>query len=388
MANIPEHILDLIIDDFSQRLSAEDAKVLKDWIEESPENKMTWDEVFNIWQTGSIAGLKKQKASDAWNKISTQAKKQKKLQINWKAISVAASILVLIGSSLFIWQNFESTDEKWAKLNELAKVNESVKLVLQSGQEIELNDTANTYVKLEGKSVRTNQGSVSYKDDEELDVTEEVVYHELIIPKGGRYELTLADGTLVILNSESKIKFPSHFQGNTREVWMSGEAYFDVEHNAAKPFVVHSKGFDTRVLGTEFNVKAYSDESSEEVTLVEGSVEVKSEINKALLKPGYQIQTEVGSEIISKPRKVDTYIYTAWKEGVLYFDDIKLSDLLNNLNRWYNFSFEFKDEALKEKLYTGGIKKNDDLQKVFTMIEKVNDVEFNVKKNHIVISNK
>jgi len=200
--------------------------------------------------------------------------------------------------------------------------------------------------------------------------------------------LTLADGTVVTINSDSKLKFPVLFNGETREVWLSGEAYFQVEHNPEKPFIVHAAGADTRVLGTEFNVKAYNNDQVEEVTLVEGSVEFTVGDQQVRLEPGYQVCTDLSLGELSKARKVDTYMYTAWKDGTMYFDDISLEELMIRLNRWYNFDYEFTDEALKERLFTGGVKKSDDLQKIFSLIGMVNDVSFSIKENRILIDKK
>ncbi|RKD92540.1 FecR family protein [Mangrovibacterium diazotrophicum] len=391
MTNVPEHIFDLIMQDFAEGLPPGKSVVLKEWLEESAENRIAWNELFDTWQAGAIAGFPANQTNEAWSKISNSANTTKTRRLNWKALSasvaVAASIAIIVGL-WFALGGRNSSDAQWAKLNEMATIPSSVKLVLNSGEEVLLQDTVDHELELDGKLVHTKKGEVSYVDSAEQAKTAIPVYHELVVPRGGDYVLTLADGTVVTINSDSHLKFPVLFTGETREVWLTGEAYFEVEHNPAKPFIVHASGAATRVLGTEFNVKAYRDDSFEEVTLVNGSVEYSAGENQVRLKPGYQVHAELNSTDILKAQPVDTYMYTAWKDGTMYFDDISLEELMIRLNRWYDFDYEFKDDALKERLFTGGVKKNDDLQKIFSLIGMVNDVSFSIKDNRILMDKK
>lgn len=163
----------------------------------------------------------------------------------------------------------------------------------------------------------------------------------LTTPRGKDYMVTLSDGTKVWMNAESKLQFPEFFQGKTREVILQGEAYFEVAKDATRPFIVKTDYFSTKVLGTTFNVKAYSEKDAN-IVLIEGSVAVKqkNENKEAILRPGQQF-TITGKR--SLVREVDTYPYTQWREGFFYFENQTLFEIMQELGRWYNVNIAFDD---------------------------------------------
>ncbi len=389
MTNIPDHIYDLIIQSFQESLTSSDKEILDNWITEAPENNKAFQDMYTIWLSGNMINISKGK-DNAWNKVYLAHKKSKIISLNWKWVSVAASIIVILSVLGGVRINQRIQNERWNKLNALAKVSNDVKLVTQSGKEIILSDTIAKNIQIEGDELENENNMLTYKVAESKKVNTEPAYHELIVPKGRIYTLALSDGSIITLNSESSIKFPTSFTANTRDVWVNGEVYFQVAHDKSKPFIVHSKDFDTQVLGTQFNVRSYDNENLSTVTLVKGSVQLISPENRTkMLTPGYQfslLENQDFSE--SEIKKVSTYNVTAWRDGIMFFDNMKLEDFLICLSRWYDFDYAFTDEALKTKLYTGGIKKTDDLKKIFSLIEKVNDVEFSIKNNQILISKK
>ncbi len=163
----------------------------------------------------------------------------------------------------------------------------------------------------------------------------------LSVPRGQDYHLTLADGTQVWLNAESRLEFPDRFNGKTREVRLSGEAYFEVKKDAKRPFIVHSDYLTTRVLGTSFNVRVYSSRDAA-VTLVNGRVQVKAGDKAQMLSPGQQTSlAKTGLEV----KTVDTYPITQWKEGFFYFDNQTLFFIMQELSRWYGVNVSFDDTS-------------------------------------------
>ena len=162
-------------------------------------------------------------------------------------------------------------------------------------------------------------------------------------PRGKDYELVLSDGTVVLLNADSKITFPTRFTGNKRTVKLVGEAYFKVSKNKHRPFIVETGNLYTKVLGTEFNLKAYP-HSDVNVTLIKGSVAVNAEGKEVMLKPGENAEYSENKDI--EVTTVDTEGYIQWKDGYFYFDNVPLIDVVRDLGRWYNVNIEIRNNSL------------------------------------------
>lgn len=162
-------------------------------------------------------------------------------------------------------------------------------------------------------------------------------------PRGKDYELVLSDGTVVLLNADSKITFPTRFAGENRTVKLVGEAYFKVSKNKHRPFIVETGNLYTKVLGTEFNLKAYP-HSDVNVTLIKGSVVVNAEGKEVMLKPGENAEYSENKDI--EVTTVDTEGYIQWKDGYFYFDNVPLIDVVRDLGRWYNVNIEIRNNSL------------------------------------------
>ena len=162
---------------------------------------------------------------------------------------------------------------------------------------------------------------------------------------GQKLNLVLADGTQVYLNSGSTIKFPQRFSGNSREVELQGEAFFDVAKNPNKPFIIKSDEVETTVLGTSFNINTYSDSRQVAVTVATGKVKVASQASKVLLLPNEQGVFDKASKSISK-EKIDIAAFLNWKDGIIHFEDASLSEVLQTLERWYGVTFVVDNENI------------------------------------------
>lgn len=224
-----------------------------------------------------------------------------------------------------------------------------------------------------------DSGGITYEDGTVLhdltaelrrDLAVEPVSFVLRTPKGGKYQITLPDGTKVWLNADSKLTYPNIFQGDTREVHLEGEAYFDVVENSKQPFVVVSGNQLLRVLGTQFSIQNYSDNNNIFSTLVRGSVAVSlvGENNKSsTLKPNQQ-------SVLSKSQNtfeisnVDTHLYTGWKDGLFVFKNTPLPELLSQLARWYDIAYSY-DADLRGEVFNGEIESSSSLQRVLRLLE-------------------
>ena len=205
----------------------------------------------------------------------------------------------------------------------------------------------------------------------------QTLYTEISVPAGQMTQIKLPDGSKVLLNSGSVLKYPTIFGNSSRDVSIDGEAFMEIAKNPHKPFRVTTNKFSVEVLGTTFNITAYSNESHSDVTLVEGSVKITTDVDEKTLKivPGQSASITDGklTEII----QVNTQFYTSWKDGKIVFRKETLEEIAKKLERWYNVEIRFADEDLKKEIFTGTLLKYKPVEQVFRSIVLLNkDVDF------------
>ena len=234
----------------------------------------------------------------------------------------------------------------------------------------------------EGGRFVNEQGVLTYEGgNSKMNV---IQYNEIWIPRGGEYKLVLPDGTIVWLNAESSLRFPTSFTDNERKVYAKGELYFDVKHDEVKPFIVDvERGYTIRVLGTEFNLRAY-DDSPVVTTLVEGCVQVWSASDSVLLSPGQQALEMSGNHGI-EVLDVDVVPYVAWHEGKFYFVHAPLNDIMEELARWYDVEVVFENPTVREECFTIEMQRFDDFNKVLRLIERTGMVTISVEAHTVTI---
>lgn len=213
----------------------------------------------------------------------------------------------------------------------------------------------------------------------------EIGYHTIYVPKGGEYELLLSDGSKVYLNSETRLVFPSGFEGDTRRVELTGEAYFEVKKDS-KPFIVETTGLKIEVLGTSFNVNAYPDNPSLNATLVEGNIRLSlpDHPETYLLRPEENLNmNKMSGELFV--RVVDTDIYTAWVKGKFVFRNQSLEDIFSQLKRWYDFVIVYENQDIKAMRFTGSAEKAKPLDYLLNQIQSVTDVKYKNEGDKIIL---
>lgn len=384
---LPEDIYKLILDSLSGHIDDVQAQELKIWLNESDENKRAYDEICKLWYSGKW-GSKADRilSGSAWNAILERHRKQHNIRIMRRGLSVAAAVVLIIGSvMLFRINGKQEAGPQTAQACVSAPMEAKATLVLSTGEQITLGGMSGKAVEEKGGiSITTDSAFIEYGKSSGEKLAADV-YNELIIPKCGEYTLKLADGSTVFLNSASRLRYPVQFNGKQREVYLSGEAYFEVAKDAKRPFIVHTEKTDVRVLGTEFNVMAYGDEENTEVTLVQGSVNVAVNNASKVLVPGCQMAVN-NTTLKSEMRQVNIEQYIAWKKGLFSFDAMPLEQLMRGLSRWYNISYVFRNNDVKTLRFTGGFKKTEKIEEIFRMIEKVTDVDFTYTGNDVVIN--
>lgn len=305
-------------------------------------------------------------------------------------VGSVAAVFALILGGVVLYKGHFSQEKKVPELTRRITsvlqpgANKAV-LHLADGRELVLNDASRAKVETREGMVEVDSMGVIYGIKVDSKSTErEQAYHVMSIPRGGEFHLTLADGTQVWLNSETELRFPVHFAGRERNVYLKGEAYFDVAKDSAHPFVVKTSMGDIKVLGTAFNVSVY-DERMMAATLEKGSIcYLKDTRNGVLIKPGEQLISTEGSDL-PVVRKVNTRLYTAWKDNLFCFEEQHLDQIMSTLARWYDFQVKFESEELKKLELSGTLDKYSDIQPLLRLFELGTDVRFEIQNKVIYV---
>ncbi|MCG8581665.1 MAG: FecR domain-containing protein [Bacteroidales bacterium] len=309
------------------------------------------------------------------------------LKLQLLRIAAIALLVLSVGSVIYILRQSQADHTSGQQLAVVEPGQSKATLTLEDGQVVELDNNESLTVKQKGAIINNEAGKINYE------VTNENVlslkYNTLQVPRGGEYQVTLPDGTRVWVNSETQLKYPVKFAGDTRTIELSGEAYFEVAHNAKQPFIVKTKSHNIEVLGTTFNIRAYDDDIVQHTTLVEGSVQAsyfntKGTKNTQILKPEQQIQFNQDDKQ-AKLTTVDTYIYTAWKQGRFVFRDQSIESILNGMSRWYDIEIEFENQSVADKTFSLDIKRDAPFEKIITVLELTRSVEISTVGNRIIV---
>lgn len=332
---------------------------------------------------GNKKELEKMIKRSIWEKTGIQTPL---VQLVWYRWVAAAVFLLFALVTIWTWHNRFPKSEL-AKLpthlekfkQDVAPGHEGAILTLANGKTIVLDSARNgsvarqgftEVVKKNGQIIYANQGNPS-----------EVVYNTMTTPQGRQYSLVLADGSKVWLNASSSITFPIAFTGKERKVSITGEAYFEVVHNDKLPFIVQKEELSVQVLGTHFNVNSYEDESSINVTLLEGSVKVIKGAAVRLIKPGQQAQLLNGS--IKLVNNIDIDNVMAWKNGLFRFEGTDIGSLMRQLSRWYGLEVVY-DKRVNELFYVE-IPRNTKLSTVLKALELTGSVHFSIEGNKLIV---
>ena len=287
----------------------------------------------------------------------------------------ASMALVVALSAVFLMRREKPVSQVSSLPAELAWGQMPV-LVLPNGEKRVLpqNDTA-FFLQEQGNSIQIDSRTLIMDGKGQGETAEEPVYYTMNIPYGGEYNLILPDGTKIYLNAGTSLRYPDHFAGGIREIFLSGEAYLEVARDTTSPFIVRTPDVDVRVLGTVFNVNAYPDGEYVRTTLVEGKVEALCGDERILMEPGTQVAyNKMMCEADYFP--VDVRLFTSWKDGYYDFEEMSLGELMQVLSRWYDVKAEFAEPALKDLKFSGRLKRYEEVDLLFERLEYTKDVTF------------
>ena len=353
-----EHIAHLLFLAYTGEITSEQQEELTYWLKEDKHHDdlhriiMDHERIRSEQEVFLLFNQQK-----AWVKISQKTYRKSKMRYT-RILRYAAVFICLISVSVYFL--YPNKPEEKIEIAELFLEPISPKAILQNEQDERISLPGQCY---------SIKDSTSHKKQLE---TSEIL--RIYVPKGGEFELVLADGTRIWMNSETELKFPRTFTGDKRQVELvTGEAYFDVRKDKAKPFIVRNKDLDLTVLGTQFNIQNYSDEHEIITTLVEGAVQLSA--NKTVLHPGEQA-TYNKTTRETQVEMVDTELFTAWREGRLIFKSTRLEIVLKQLSRWYDVKFEYEEEGLKDLIFSGKMKKYDNGNVILGILKATGKIDF------------
>lgn len=313
-----------------------------------------------------------------------------------KRISYAAAVVALLVTGGFIFSEIVKRRELIKTTTMLSSIkpgDDKATLYTENGGVIYL-DSIDKKVIDTLKNITVNRKTLSYNtltQDRPKKISKKKlieVYNKLVVPKGGKYHLVLSDSSQVWLNSGSTLSYYVYGVDSQRVVYLSGEAYFEIRKDPTKPFKVISGNNTLKVLGTEFNVEAYSDRYVN-TTLVNGSVQVSlsdSDRYVVLDSPGLRAEADHLTNSI-KTRKVDYSLFTSWKDGIFKFNNTDLEEMIVILSRWYNFEYKIINKTNKKYHFSGSFNRFDDLQTVIKIIEYTGiPIDIESKGNTLVIN--
>lgn len=303
--------------------------------------------------------------------------------------AAAAAILILVGVGIYnLFQPGKlkrlSTPVRMA--NDAAPGGNKAILTLADGSTVSLTDAANGKIgDQQGVDLRkAKTGQLVYTSAGAAAVT---AFNTIATPKGGQYQVVLSDGTRVWLNAASSLKYPLDFSGNDRKVELSGEAYFEVAKNKAKPFKVRTAREEVTVLGTHFNINAYADEPATRTALLEGSVKV-DQLNSeqsVTIKPGEAALVAGGAAPKIKVSTIDPDEVLAWQKGYFMFDAEPLESILRKIARWYDVEITYQSTASSQKQFSGTISKYSNASQVLRKLELTESVHFKIEGRNIIV---
>lgn len=373
-------VVELFRKSFSTSLSDEEKEELDDVLRDNYLKKaydQLSDETFVL---DKFREFEEYKYKPAFNKLKVY---QHRIRIRRWTIwgSSIAAVLILVFVLVRPWKYNGNMQEFVKETQHIIPPGSSMAILkLADGRMIEIGKQPLKLKDTQGSMVKYENGRLSYSSGKETTITE--AYNELVVPVGGECHVLLEDGTDVWLNADSKLKYPIVFNGESREVVLSGEAYFEVKKDN-RPFIVNLESGDITVLGTSFGVSAYPGYPNY-TTLVRGSVRFTSlRREQIVLTPGEQAVVDIFGSL--KKRNVDVEEFVGWKDGVFIFKDKPLAEIMEILERWYGVHVIFQDNSLKELEYTGSLERYDSINTFLQLLEKLEEIQYEIKGNTIIL---
>ena len=367
-------------------LTPEEERELAAWRDENPRHERLYRKLLDT--TFLEMEYRKRQIADAGRPLADMQRRLRQMSVRrrlWPRLGGAAAIVLLLATSVVLLKEQTRQEELLPTMTEQ-------EATAYYAAQIRPGETEATLTLENGEAVRLGADTVENRAAiQESKMKQPSVKKEqnlLSTARGGEFRVTLEDGTEVWLNAETQLIYPDTFAADERRVELRGEAYFKVAKNEAKPFYVESRGQLVRVYGTEFNIRAYEEDADVYTTLVEGSISQRplhGSGAELVLTPGKQAVFDKEREETSV-RPVDTQSVTAWRKGMFVFEEQNLEQIMQDLSRWYDFSYEFKDEALRKTVFMGTVPRYGDFREVLEILEKSGGLKFSMRERMVIVS--
>jgi ferric-dicitrate binding protein FerR (iron transport regulator) len=392
--NTPIHRLsELSFKYLQEDLTEEENQELNAFLNQSEENRNFFDDLTNRDRINEdLEHLYKMDSQAVWEtvvKANPQLQKGRVISFFRPTVRYAAAIILIAALGSY-WLFKRNTNEPVAKtetkekpvINDVQPGQYKATLTLADGSVVVLDTISDKQlVQQGGTNVYTKDGKLIYEPQVKKS---EVLYNTLTTAKGEIYTMLLADGSKVWLNSQSSLRYPVAFVEKERRVEITGEAYFEVTHDAKKPFHAVLNGMDIQVLGTKFNVNGYDDEDEVKTTLLEGKVKIVNGNISSVLAPGQQAQLKKGAKLLMVMDNADMEQAVAWKNGFFQFNDDDLKTVMRQLERWYDVEVIYQG-GVSNDTYGGRINRNSKASEVLMILER-NRVHFKIQGKKVIVT--
>ena len=368
------------------RLSQGEKERLKAWLEASEEHARFYERV-------RVARAKGLQEADypAWREEfvrDLEARQRRRRIFRWRMWGSVAAVLALgIGMACWWWMKRDEVPQEAVYVAYQEPDRSKVHLVTATGEVLDLSATVSLdTLEIDGQAVIRNATGLVYAPQDSCADDSCRRMNEVYVPRGAEFNLVLSDGSHVWLNSDSRLRYPSVFRGDVREVEVSGEVFFEVARDERSPFVVKVEGLEVVVLGTKFNVNTRVAERIQ-TTLVEGQVEVNLPAGQSVvLEPGEMASANVVSGEV-RSEQVNVQKYVAWRYGRFCFEEATMEEIMRELALWYDVEVEYRNGALKSERFTGSLPRSESIMEILKKIEQTTYVHFHVAGNRIIIGN-
>lgn len=377
------------------KTSEGEIRELKSWMEEGKRNWEYFRQCKKIWNMTSgpiLSTARKQQEKERFLKFIhrsyTGKVKKRRIMYYWPLV---ASIILLVGVFVGFTFNEWRLMRAGQRIVQMERIVPGVKaeLILSTGERVYLAQRSEFIEGMNECGIRNDSLlGLNYMGAkiQEKEGNKEIVYNTMQIPVGGFYQLKLADGTKVWLNSLTQLRFPVTFNGAERKVFLTGEAYFEVVQDSVHPFIVATdEGMEVKVYGTEFNINTYQ-KGIVQTVLVKGEVGVRGNLSEkeVILSPRQMAVYEVETGKI-QIETTDPYKYIAWKDGEFVFERERIEEIMERLGRLYDVKVFYTEESLKQKRFTGVVSRYANIEQVLHLIEGPATLRFEVKGNVVIV---
>ena len=377
------------------KASEGEIRELKGWMEEKESNReyfRQWKKIWNMTNGPTLSVTRKQREKERFLKSIHQSyvgKVRKRRIIHYWPVAASVVLLVgvFVGFALNEWSQMKA-DQGIAQTERIVP-GVKAELILSTGERVCLAQRSEFIEGMKESGIRNDSlaglNYVGAKIQGE-EIGEEIVYNTMQIPVGGFYQLKLADGTKVWLNSLTRLRFPVTFAGEERKVYLTGEAYFEVARDSVHPFIVATdEGMGVKVYGTEFNVDTYR-KGTVKTTLVNGKVGIRVSATgeEVRLSPNQMALFTKATQSI-QVENVDSYGVVAWKDGKFVFEDEPIEEIMERLSRWYDVKVFYANERIKKHTFTGIITRFADISDVLHLMEETAAVEFRIQGDTVTV---